>query len=156
MKRFKWPLQCLLDVTSQRETARRAELLQLSREIARVHQEILHHRTVLSGLLADLASDSLAERIRKQEVFMECSRSTQNLIVQLTAKARELKSRRQDQTDKLTRTRSFRETLERLREQARQRHVREQDRLELKALDESAQTAFARKRIEERIAQQRA
>lgn len=152
MKRFKWPLQRLLDVTIQRENALRAELLALSRDIARVHQEIFRRQATLRAALADLSAEALRRRIPKQEVFMGCSKAAHAMLDQLKGRLGKLETRRTGTTERLVKARNSTKTLERLREEARRKHVREQLKIEQRALDESAQISYARDKIQTRIA----
>ena len=55
--------------------------------------------------------------------------------------------------DTFSKTRSSRETLERLRAEALERHRREVLRLEQKQLDESSQVAFARRILKQRASE---
>ena len=147
MKRFKWPLQRLLDITVHRQNAVRSELLSISRELARVHQEIFYHRAKIRAMLSDLEAESFPQRIPKQEVFMESSRATEKRIKQLEAKVVQLKARCKETTKRLIKIRKSKDALERRRGEARGEHVRHELRLEQKDLDEVAQVAFTRKMI---------
>jgi len=150
MKRFKWPLQKLLDVTTQRENAVEAELLAISRNLARVHQEIFYHRAKIRAMLSDLASESFPQRIPRQQVFMESARATEKRIEQLKAEATQLKARRKEATGRLIKLRKSKDTLERRREIAQSEHIRQGLRLEQKDFDEVAQRTFTRDMIAER------
>ncbi len=145
MKRFRWPLQRLLDVTVQRELALRAALLALSRDMARVRQEIIQRRAALRDLLQDLARDDLAARLPRQEVFLRCADVEERAIARLNDKLHDLRRQRDKKATEFIKVKTSRETLERLREEARRRFLRGQARLEQKALDESANVSFARK-----------
>jgi flagellar biosynthesis chaperone FliJ len=147
MKRFQWPLQRLLDVTIQRELAARAKLFALSRKIADVHREIFHHQASLRIALAELSNQNLEKRLPEQQVFMQCSEAEEERLDKLRENLRILKKQRSDQIDIFTKTKSSRETLERLREESLQRHERETIKEQQKQMDENAQTAFARKMI---------
>ena len=144
MKRFKWQLQRLLDVTLQRERSLRLQIVELSREIARRRREIVARRAALNAVLAELARLGLPERIGKQEVLMDCCAAKEQEIEGLQREVQDLESQRSARRERFAKTRSARQTLERLRDQARQRHIREQLRLEQKQLDEAAHIAFAR------------
>ena len=147
MKRFQWPLQRLLDVTIQQELAARAKLFALSRKIADVHRKIFHHQASLRIALDELSSQNLEKRLPEQQVFMQCSEAEEERLDKLRENLRILKKQRADQIDIFTKTKSSRETLERLREESLQRHERETIKEQQKQLDENAQTAFARKMI---------
>ena len=150
MKRFKWPLQRLLEVTCQREKALRSEIFGLSRKIARGHQEIFQRQATVRAALSDLSHERFDRRMAKQRLFLDCSAGLHRAITQLKAKVKELEVSRGQTTEKLMKTRASREILERLREEARQQHIREQLKLEQKDLDEAAQVSFARKKIQAR------
>jgi len=147
VKRFKWPLQRLLDVTLQRELALRAELFALSREIARLRQRIASLRAALRALLAELARRSIEERIPQQEVFMRSAGTDERKIARLREQLHDKETLRSDKTRQFLKVKASRETLERLREEARLRHRKEMERAEQKQLDESAGVSFARRTL---------
>ncbi len=148
MKRFRWPLQRLLDVTMQRELARRAELLRLGRETARVRQEIASRRRVIRASLKELARQALAERMGQQEIVLACSAGREREIRRFQDRLEALAGERKRTVEELVRVRGARETLEKMRDEARWRHVQEQLKLEQKALDEVAHVAFAHRALQ--------
>ena len=145
MKRFHWPLERLLKVTVQRELALRSELLALMHRTMRVRQEILARTAALRSLLSDLAGKSFQDRAALQEVFMATSARTERTIAGLREHVRELTVERGKKTADLITLRKSRDTMERMREEARQEHIREQLKLEQKEFDETAQIAFGRR-----------
>jgi flagellar biosynthesis chaperone FliJ len=147
MKRFAWPLQRLLDVTEQRERAQRAEMLALAREMARLRQDAIVHRAGVRALIAELGGMELADRLSRQVDFVRCCQAHDRQIEQLESRIAVLAAQREEMTRVLMKTRKSRETLQRLREEARQEHLREQTRLEQVQFDETAHTAKARKMI---------
>ena len=136
-------MQRLLDVTTQRELARRAELLRLGREMARVRQEIASRRRVIRASLKQLARQALAERMGQQEIVLVCSAGREREIRRFRGRLEALEGERKRTVEELVRVRGARETLETMRDEARQEHVREQLKLEQKALDEVAHLSFA-------------
>ena len=147
MKRFQWPLQRLLDVTIQRELAARAKLFALSRKIADVHRKIFHHQASLRIALTELSNQNLEKRLPEQQVFMQCSEAEEERLDKLRENLSILKKQRAEKIDIFTKTKSSRETLERLREESLQRHEREMMKEQQKQLDENAQIAYVRKMI---------
>jgi hypothetical protein len=145
MKRFKWPLQRLLDVTAQRELALRAELFALSRDIARRRQAIVTRRAALRATLAELDRQRIEQRIPQQEVFMAAVATDERTIARLKKKLAEMESLRAEKTRQFMKVKASRQTLERLREEARRRHRKEMELEELKQLDESSQISYVRK-----------
>ena len=152
MKRFHWPLQRLFDVTVQRERALRQELLDLAREAATVRQRLLHRRVVLRMELDRLAEEQPSRRLARQELFMNCAAAAAAPLRALQAQWASLERRREEVMRRFVATRTSRQTLERRREEARQAHLREQDKLEQRQFDEGAHVAFARRVIRARVA----
>ena len=150
MKRFKWPLRRLLDVTVQRELVLRGKVLALSQDVARAHQEIVRRQAVLKSVLDDLAGQDIERRIPRQEVFMNCSEVSKKKIRGLEKELESLRSRRAVETARFLKVKTSRETLERLRAEALGRHRAEQLKLEQKQLDESARVTFVRKVLRRR------
>ncbi len=150
MKRFRWTLQRLLEVTSHREQVLRAELLNLSREIAGLRQIILARHAVLQSLLADLAKAELKSRFAQQQLFMNYVKNDQEQIRRFEQQIKELESLRKQTNAQFLEVRSSRKTLERLRQEAKDRHLRVQLKLEQKQLDEVAHISFARDLLDSR------
>jgi flagellar biosynthesis chaperone FliJ len=143
VRRFRWPLQRLLEVTRQRELAQRAELLGVSREMARVRHEIARRRRIIRASLIELSKKQLPARMLQQEVVMVCSASREREIKQLNEQLKDLERQRKEKTARLIKTKNSRETLEKMRERARQAHWRQQLKVEQKELDEVAHVSFA-------------
>ena len=152
MRRFHWPLQRLLDVTVQRERAARAEVIALSRQIAAVRQEATIHRAEVSRALAEVSAMTFRQRLQSHPEFIRYAESHERLVVQLEKRIAALGAQRARKSRTLLETRRRRETLERLRTEARQQHLRDELKAEQKQFDETAQVAKARRMIAERIA----
>jgi len=145
VKRFQWRLERVFDVKQQRQRGLRSELFLLAQEIARVHEAILYRRTRLRGLLEDLAGRSLPDRIAEQAVFMQYVGVEELAMRQLAARRADLEAARTETHRRFLQVRATCKRLERLREQAYRRHVREVARNEQKRLDETAHMAHARR-----------
>jgi len=150
MKRFKWPLQRLLDVTIQQGLAMRAELFRLSRQIAAVHRELLRRQASLRSALQDFADKPIQQRMREQEVFMQCSDRQRLQLDRLREDLEGLRLERSRKIKEFKETRSSQKTLERLREESLRRHQAQAAKEEQKHLDESSQIAFAREVVRHR------
>lgn len=144
MKRFKWRLQRVLDITAMREQALRAELWALARDIILVRQEIMARQAAVRALLEDLGRRSLAERLPEQAVVLAAAWVERLILKALHAREAELVAARQVKTQIYLRTRGTRRTLERLREEARLRYLREAARIEQAQFDEFAHMAHDR------------
>ena len=147
MKRFKWPLQRLLEVTIQQGLALRAQLFALSRKIADVHKEILHRRISLRDALREFARRPVQKRMHEQEIFMQCSDRQRLGLERLKEDLKGLRLERSTKMNEFNKTRSSQKTLERLRSEALRYHQSEAMKHEQKQLDESSQVAFARELI---------
>ncbi len=150
MKRFRWSLQRLLEVTVHREQALRAQLLNLSQEIVGLRQIILARQAVLRSLLAELAKEDLRKRVSKQQLFMNYVQNDQKQIRRLEQQLKELRTLRKQKNAQFLQIRSSRRTLERLRKEAKQRYLRAQLKLEQKQLDEVAHISFSGKQLDSR------
>ena len=145
MKRFTWRLQRVLDITERREQVVRGELFALAGAITRVRQEIIRRQVLLRTVLEALAKKSLAERLAQQILFLRQSVTAASEIDGLKVELAGLEAERSEKTALFMRLRGQRQTLERLRAEARERHLREEDKREQAQFDETAHIAFARK-----------
>ncbi len=145
MKRFRWSLQRLLEVTVHREQVLRAELMRLSQEMAGLREIILARQAVLKSLLAELANEDIRTRFLEQQLFMNYVQNDQKQIRQFEQQLKELGVVRKQKNAEFLQVRTTRKTLERLREQAKERYLRDQLRVEQKQLDEVAHISFAAK-----------
>jgi flagellar biosynthesis chaperone FliJ len=152
MKKFVWPLQRLLDVTEQRERAKRLEVMAAIQQAAQVRRQIERRQAMLRNLLAEMSQRSLIERIPLQQVFLTHCPWEEKIIASLRRELEDLQKLRERLTAELMRLRTSRKSLERLRAEALGGYLREQARAEQKQLDESAQVAYVAKAAGWRVA----
>jgi len=145
VKRFRWKLQRVFDVTHQRRRALRSELFMLAHAIARVRETILERQTRLRMILEELAGRRLADRIAEQTVFMQFAEVEESVIARLRARRAELDATRAETHRRFLHVRATCKMLSRLREQDYRHYLREVAREEQKRLDESAHVAYARR-----------
>lgn len=145
MRKFRWPLQRLLDVTLKREQAARAELFVLARQVAKAKQDVTRRQTDLADLLSELGHLALPKRMERQELTMRSATKMQQEIVKLQEVLAQRERQRKEKTQQVLKLRQSRQTLEKLRQQARDRYGKELLAFEQKQLDESASLAFVRK-----------
>ena len=153
MKRFRWPLERLLDVTASRVSLLEGELVALAGRISAARKQILAVRTEVRSALAAMGSLDVHERIARQALWGECLRRFEQTIRVLTGDVRSLEMRRAETMEAYRSARRSREVLQRLREKALAKHRRELARLEQKELDDSATIRFARGRSSLRLTQ---
>jgi Na+/phosphate symporter len=141
VKRFRWRLQRLLDVTARREQMLRWELLATAREMARVRVAIAVRQVTIRSTLARLATMTVDERLARQAAAMIGCAANEAQLTRLRSELGELEKKKAELLKKFMHERARHKTLDRLRSQALERHNREQGRLEQHQFDESAQTA---------------
>ena len=138
-----------MNVTRQREFALRLRLQQLSRQTEAARQELAQRKHSLDSLLSDLGKEDVAERLARQELFMAFSAVCRAQFDRLTKKIEELEAKRAETIARLKETKARTETLDRLRQEAFEAHMKEQLKLEQQQFDQSAQITFAGKMIAE-------
>lgn len=153
MNKFIWPLQRLLHVTEQRERAKRLEVMATVQQASLVKRQIERRQALLRNLLAELSQHSLLQRIPLQEVFLTHCPWEERAIASLRRELEELLKVREQLAAELMGLRGSRKSLERLRAEALRKYLREQERMEQRQLDESAQLAFVAKAAGWRSAQ---
>jgi len=102
-------------------------------------------------MIVQMAAMDFQERIRRHRDFVNCSKAHERQVEQLEVRLAELGRLRAEKIQRLLKTRKRRETLERLRAEARAEHMREQRRIEQRQFDESAHLSKARELIEARL-----
>ena len=156
MKRFVWRLQRVLDVKAKEEQTKTSELLAITEKLAQMQGELLMRQRILKNIVDSLVRQVPHKRrlvagrgqLGKQEFFLKCSATSDELIKQLKDKVRELELRQREKIAEVLKIKRFKEGLEKLRTEAKRRFIKEQERLEQKELDETATVSFARKMTE--------
>ncbi len=144
MKRFRWRLQRVLDVTARRELAVKAEVSALSRSILEARTERIGREARVRMNLTQLAEGPAERRLADQELFMRTVEHEQRALRSLEDRIAAFQKRREEKHETLMELRKRRKMLERLRDEARRRYRREQELLEQKEIDDRTSTAFAR------------
>jgi flagellar biosynthesis chaperone FliJ len=145
MKRFVWRLQKVLDVRTKEEQLRQTELFQLTEQLAQKRTELLLRQRILQDLMTDLAGRESAGRWRAQEFFLRQAATDDAEMRRLQEDIADLEVRQRQKMAEVLAVRRCKEGLEKLRAQAREQFMQEQERLEQKELDERTTMAFARR-----------
>ena len=145
MKKFHWPLQRLLDVTAQRETAARAALFALANAMVVRRGEIAVLTSRRRDVLDELARDDVQRRMARQDFIMAAADALTRQARAKEIELAELATRRKTKMAELMQLRARRKLLETLRERALTQWRNEQNRQEQAQLDESASVAFVRR-----------
>jgi len=145
MTRFVWRLQKVLDVKGKQEEIKRIELFRLTERLAQKRTELLMCQRVLQDIMDSITRDKSPQRLTTQEFFLKQAATNDERIRGLKTEIAELETRQKEKTAELLAVRKSREGLERLRAEAREQFIREQEKLEQKELDDRSTVAFARK-----------
>lgn len=144
MRRFAWRLQRVLDVKAKQEQIKTQELFVITEKLAQTRSSLLAQQQILRDILDSIANEDPKERLGKQEFFLRNSSATDEQIKKLKASIRELEVKQKEKVAEVLKLRRFKESLERLREQAQVKYIEEQEKLEQKQTDETATLSFAR------------
>ena len=146
MKRFVWRLQRVLDVKAKEEQLRRTELFRLTELLTAKRGEMLMRQRVLENLLADLRNDRSPERLSSQAFVLQRVAVDDERIRKLQEEIATLEIRHREKAAELLAVRRYKEGLEKLRAQAQEQYIQEQERLEQKELDDRTTVTCARRK----------
>jgi flagellar export protein FliJ len=143
MKRFVWRLQQVLDIKAKEEQVKKAELFQLTEKVARKRGELLIRQKILKDVILSIAVKEPLTRLNEQQLFLKYSAASDEQIKKLQNEIRRLESQQKDKIAEVVKIRRFKEGLEKLRDEAKKRFIKEQEKIEQKELDEGATIRFA-------------
>jgi flagellar biosynthesis chaperone FliJ len=144
MKRFTWRLQKVLDIRSKQEQLQRSELFRIAEQLAVKRGELLMRRRILQDLVTEVQEQGAQTRWNAQEFFLRHAAADDEQIRGLGEEIAALEVRHQEKTAEVLAIRRFKEGLEKLREQAQEQYLREQEKTEQKESDERTTIAFVR------------
>ena len=145
MKRFVWRLQKVLDIKEKQEEIKRIELFRLMETLAGKQGDLLMRQRILQDIIDGISKDKSPGRLTTQEFVLRQAATNDEQIRRLKDQIAELEARQKEKTAELLALRKSREGLERLRAEAREQFIREQEKLEQKEQDDRSTMAFARK-----------
>ena len=144
MKRFEWRLQRVLDIRTKQEVIKTQELFSITEKLAQTRSELLIQQRILRDIFESIASEIPQRRTGRQEFFLRNSTATDERIRQLQDKVQKLESEQKKKMAEVMKLRQFKESLEKLREQAKRAFMKEQEKLEQKQMDETATQSHCR------------
>ncbi len=145
MKRFVWRLNRVLDIKRKEEQKKRVELLEITQKLTQKRGELLIQKRILENIIDNLTQEHPKSRLGKQEFFLRCSATNDELIKKLESKVNEIETRQKEKVAEVLKVKRFKEGLEKLRVEAKTQFIREQEKLEQKDADEMTIMGFARK-----------
>jgi flagellar biosynthesis chaperone FliJ len=149
MKRFVWRLQKVLDLKMGQEQLKRTELVRITEQLAARRGELLLRQRILQDLLTEIQGRAARQRWQAQEFFLRHTAADDAQIRRLQQEIAALETRHKEIAAEVLAVRRFRERLEKLREQAHEQYLREQEQFERKESDERTTAAYARSRTGE-------
>ena len=149
MKRFVWRLQRVLDIKKKEEQTKRTELLAITENLAQTRGELLMQKRILQDIIDGLAEEHPMRRLGRQEFFLKCSATNDELIRKLESRANELGTRQREKIAEVLKIRRFKEGLEKLRTETKTQFIKDQERIDQKDADEMTVMGFARKIIQQ-------
>ena len=144
MKRFVWRLQRVLDVKTKQEQVKRIELFRVTEELAARRSELLMRQRILQDTIKGVGRNQSPTRLKAQEFVLRQAAANDEQIRRLKNEIVELEMRRKQKTSELLSIRRLKEGLDRLRTEARDRFMHEQDKLEQKEQDDRTIVTFTR------------
>ena len=145
MKRFVWRLQRVLEIKKKEEQKVRAELFQLTENLAQTRGELLRWKKMLENIIVGLTEENPKKRLGEQEFFLRYSATSDEQIKKLEEKKNKLESQQREKIAEVLKVKRFKEGMEKLRVEAKVQFIKEQEKLEQKEMDESATISFVRK-----------
>ena len=145
MKRFVWRLQRVLDIKIKEEQIKRAELIEITERLARAQNELIMQKKILADIINSLAEEHPRRRLDRQELFLKCSATNDELIKKLERKVNEIETKQKEKINEVLKVKQFRKSLEKLRVETKMQFIKEQEKLEQKDADEITTMRFARK-----------
>lgn len=144
MKRFVWRLQKVLDIKTKEEQVKQMELFRLTERLAERQSELLLRQQTLREIMGQITRDRSSRRLGTQEFFLRHATTNDRFIEKLKSQIKDLEIQRRQKTEEVLAARRFREGFEKLREEAKEQFIQEQEKLEQKEVDDRTTIAFAR------------
>ena len=144
MKRFVWRLQRVFEIKTKEEEKKRRELLEITEKLAQTRAELITRQRVLGDIISEMSGENPKRRLSKQEFFLRYSVTNDELIKILKSKVKELELQQKEKIADVLKAKRFKEGLEKLRTEAWNRFLKEQEKIEQMELDEIATISFAR------------
>jgi len=144
MKRFVWRLQRVLEIKKKEEQKVRAELFQLTENLAHTRGELLRRQKMLENIINGLTEENPKKRLGEQEFFLRYSATNDEQIRKLKDKKTGLESQQREKIAEVLKVKRFKEGMEKLRVEAKVQFIKEQEKLDQKQMDEGAIISFVR------------
>jgi flagellar biosynthesis chaperone FliJ len=151
MKRFVWRLQQVFDLKIKEEQLKRTELFKLTEKLAQKRGELLIRQKRLRDMISTIAAKEHQTRLSEQELFLKYSATSNQQIKKLQNEINRLELQQKDKIVEVIKVRRFKDGLEKLKDDAKKRFIKQQEKIEQKELDEGVTRLLqTRKKLGER------
>ncbi len=144
MAKFVWRLQRVLEVKKKQAQAVRMEVLLLTEQVAQLRCQLLMQKRVLENMLETVAQTPPAERVNQQALAMDYAKGSQIRIKALEDQVQALSVQKQEKIKELLALKQTTEGLGRLRVNAKQQFLKDENKKEQKMVDELTLVKHAR------------
>ena len=144
MAKFVWRLQRVLEVKKKQEQAIRMELLHLTEQVAQLRCQLLMQKQGLRNMLETVAQTPPAERMNQQALAMDYANGSQVRIKSMEDQVQALSVKKQERIKELLVLKQTTEGLGRLRIDAKQEFLKDENKKEQKMADELTLMKHAR------------
>ena len=144
MAKFVWRLQRVLEVKKKQEQAVRMEVLHLAEQVAQLRCQLLMQKQNLKNMLETVAETPPAERMNQQALVMNYAKGSQIRIKAMEDQVQALSVQKQEKTKELRVLKQTTEGLGRLKSNAKQQFIKDENRKEQKMADELTLAKHAR------------
>ena len=114
--------------------------------LAESRGELLTRQAILRDMISDIAKKKPQKRLGEQEFFLKHSAASNEQIRALKTRVKTLESEQRQKMAEVLKIKRSKESLEKLRAEAKRQYIEQQEKLEQKELDEIAGISFVRKK----------
>ena len=118
--------------------------MDITEKLAGTRGQLLIQKKILENIIKNIAASNPKERLAKQEFFFSNSNASNNKIKILENKIKELELKQKEKIEELLKIRKIKQGMEKLRAEAKEQYIKEQEKIEQKELDENAAILFVR------------
>ena len=148
MRKFKWRLQRILELKRKEKNLKKNELLKVTEKLVSKQSELLVEKLKLKRMADEIGKKDASTRIEEQQLFMKYVHSSNELISGIKGEIEKLEQIKKEKISKFQEIQKSKESLEKLREKARERFLKEQAKQQQKQIDENFAAIKIKKRVE--------
>lgn len=137
MKKFKWRLQRILEIKRKEEELKKNELLKVTEKIVSKQSRLLVEKAKLKRMAEEISEKQPKTRIRQQQLFIRYAQSSNEFIKKIKQEIARLEESKKQKIKEYRQIQKSKEGMEKLREKAKEKYLREQGKRLQKEMDEN-------------------